>query len=188
MKLAKVGSKSTYHRNLKELTHWKYIVYLPSHNPFKGSKIMMPIFGTSNGQPVNQPLYQAIPKSRQAVGRTNKQNKPIQTNENESKGTHPQKEQEVIDFFQKNKWPVVEAQKFFNHYQANGWKIGGKTDIRDWHACAKKWMLNYREQLSQNQDKSHSTLSNPRSKPKATHENGTDNLHTNRNKNYSEPL
>ena len=50
MQLAKVGSKSTYHRCIKELDYWKYIVYFPSHNPYKGSKIKLLKFGTSTGQ------------------------------------------------------------------------------------------------------------------------------------------
>ena len=41
MEYAKIGSKSTYHKCLKELSYWSYIVYIPSHNPFKGSKINM---------------------------------------------------------------------------------------------------------------------------------------------------
>ena len=41
MQLSKIGSKSTYHRCIKELNHWKYIVYFPSHNPYRGSKIKM---------------------------------------------------------------------------------------------------------------------------------------------------
>ena len=50
MAYSKIGSKSTYHRCIKELSHWEYIVYLPSHNPFKGSRIKMFQFGTSDGQ------------------------------------------------------------------------------------------------------------------------------------------
>lgn len=50
MEYSKIGSKSTYHRCIKELSHWNYIVYYPSHNPFKGSKIKMLKFETSSGQ------------------------------------------------------------------------------------------------------------------------------------------
>lgn len=50
MQYSKIGSKSTYHRCIKELSHWSYIVYYPSHNPFKGSKIKMLKFETSTGQ------------------------------------------------------------------------------------------------------------------------------------------
>ncbi len=50
MKLSKLGSKSTYHRCIKELNYWSYIVYFPSHNPYKGSKIKLTNFGTSTEQ------------------------------------------------------------------------------------------------------------------------------------------
>lgn len=50
MALSKIGSKSTYHRCIKELSHWKYILYTPSHNPFRGSKVKMFDFGTTSGQ------------------------------------------------------------------------------------------------------------------------------------------
>lgn len=35
----------------------------------------------------------------------------------------------------------MEAQKFHNHYQAVGWRIGGKVAIVDWQAAAENWML-----------------------------------------------
>lgn len=50
MRFSKIGSKSTYHRCIKELSHWNYILYSPSHNPFKGSQIKMFNFGTSSEQ------------------------------------------------------------------------------------------------------------------------------------------
>ncbi|WP_117884192.1 hypothetical protein [Aureibaculum luteum] len=53
MDLSKLGSKSTYHRSIKQLSYWNYILYEPSHNPFRGSKISMFNFGTSNEQAVD---------------------------------------------------------------------------------------------------------------------------------------
>ena len=50
--------------------------------------------------------------------------------------------EEVLDFFKLENYPEPEAQKFFNHYQSNGWKIAGKTPMEDWQASAHKWMLN----------------------------------------------
>ncbi|TYA89186.1 hypothetical protein FUA24_03350 [Seonamhaeicola marinus] len=50
MEFSKIGSKSTYHRCIKELSHWSYIIYMPSHNPYKGSRIKMFNFGTSDEQ------------------------------------------------------------------------------------------------------------------------------------------
>jgi len=49
---------------------------------------------------------------------------------------------EVHEFFKQNSYPDSEAKKFFNHYQAIGWKIKGVTPIEDWRAAANKWMLN----------------------------------------------
>ena len=41
MSVAKVGAKGTYHRCMRELNDWNYIVYMPSHNPYKGSRVRM---------------------------------------------------------------------------------------------------------------------------------------------------
>ena len=67
MQLSKIGSKSTYHRCIKELYHWKYIVYFPSHNPYRGSKIKMFKFGTSSGQVVGHNSTQIETSSGQAL-------------------------------------------------------------------------------------------------------------------------
>jgi len=86
MQCAKIGSKSTYHRCIKELDHWSYIVYTPSHNPFKGSKIKMFDFGTSAGQ--------AVDPSRTVIGTSSGQavvpiNKHIQTLKNQKNNKKP---------------------------------------------------------------------------------------------------
>src|SRR5690606_7535479 len=67
MQLSKIGSKSTYHRCIKELNHWKYIVYFPSHNPYRGSKIKMLKFGTSSGQVVGHNNTQIETSTGQAL-------------------------------------------------------------------------------------------------------------------------
>ena len=167
MRFSKIGSKSTYHRCIKELSHWKYIIYYPSHNPFKGSKIKMFNFETSSGQA----LYDNSPKNGQALVPIYKH---IQTNKNINKLDKPKNEKEVIDFFKKENWSEGEAQKFYNHYQGIGWKLGGKTKIVDWQATARNWMLKAEE------------IKNEQSQ-KAVNQN-QDNLKTSKNKNYNEPL
>lgn len=67
MQLSKIGSKSTYHRCIKELNHWKYIVYFPSHNPYRGSKIKILKFGTSSGQVVGHNSTQIETSSGQVL-------------------------------------------------------------------------------------------------------------------------
>lgn len=167
MSFSKIGSKSTYHKCIKDLNHWKYIIYYPSHNPFKGSKIKMFNFETSSKQVVDS----YSPKNGQALVSINKH---IQTNKNSNKLDKPKNEKEIIDFFKKENWPIVEAQKFFNHYQGIGWKVGGKTKIVNWQATARNWMLKAEEIKTEKTQKGVSQ--------------NQDNLKTVKNKNYNEPL
>ena len=85
MRVAKIGSKSTYHRCIVELDKWDYLSYFPSSNPYKGSKIKMFIIETSNESftedhdplleklaeqyhPINEPVvYRHGPNGGQAV-------------------------------------------------------------------------------------------------------------------------
>ena len=82
MLCSKIGSKSTYHRCIKELSHWGYILYIPSHNPFRGSRVRMFDFGTSPGQE----LYPDCAKNGTADGQAVVPKiKHIQTRENQLK-------------------------------------------------------------------------------------------------------
>ncbi|WP_368411680.1 hypothetical protein [Algibacter lectus] len=162
MKLSKIGSKATYHRCITHLNDWRFIKYIPSHNPYKGSEIKMLNLGTTSKQVINEfktSVEQAL------VSNTNS-TKQI---ENYNKQELPKNKFEVINFFIVKKWPKLEAEKFYNHYQSIGWKIGGKIKIVDWQASARNWILKtpkHKNQLSQNKD----------------------NLKTSKIKNYDQPL
>jgi hypothetical protein len=174
MQFSKIGSKTTYHRCIKELHHWKYLLYEPSHNPFHSSKIKMFNFGTSDGQPP-YPSHTNIGTSNgQAVVPINKHIQTGINNTNGNKLDRPKNENEVIIFFLKENWPELEAKKFYNHYQGIGWKVGGKTKIIDWQATARNWMLKADELKME--------------KTMVAVSQNTDNLKTSSNKNYSEPL
>ncbi|MBI1837752.1 MAG: transcriptional regulator [Flavobacteriia bacterium] len=76
----------------------------------------------------------------------------------------------VQEYFKEKNKPDIEAQKFFNYFESNGWKIGGRSPMKNWKAAANNWMLN-------------SSKFNPiQNQPKP------DNLHTNQDKDYSIPL
>lgn len=85
MLYSKIGSKSTYHRCIKELSYWNYLVYMPSHNPFKGSRIKMFDFGTS----IELALYPCHTEigtsSGQALVSINKHIQTIENNKNINK-------------------------------------------------------------------------------------------------------
>ena len=174
MRFSKIGSKTTYHRCIKEMHHWKYLLYEPSHNPFKGSRIKMFNFGTSDGQALYPNDTNIGTSNGQAVVSINKHIQTGKNNTNDTKLDKPKNENEVIDFFEKENWPELEAKKFYNHYQGIGWKVGGKTKIVDWHATARNWMLKADEIKEE--------------KTMVAVSQNTDNLKTSSNKNYNEPL
>lgn len=177
MKFSKIGSNTTYHRCIKELSHWKYILYIPSHNPFKGSRVKLFNFSTSD----NQELYLDYPINGQAVVSNININKH---NINFIKLEAIAKEKLILDFFKKEKYPELEAQKFFNHYQGIGWKVGGKSKIVDWQSTAKSWMLKAAEMKLTSRTDSREK-NNPNALPL---DHFPDNLHVNQNKRYDEPL
>ncbi|MBI1835956.1 MAG: transcriptional regulator [Flavobacteriia bacterium] len=76
----------------------------------------------------------------------------------------------VIEYFKAKKQSEIEAHKFFNYFESNGWKVGGRTPMKNWHASANNWILN--------SEKYKNNLFQPK----------RDNLHTNQNKDYSIPL
>lgn len=48
---------------------------------------------------------------------------------------------DVAAYFAERKGSPVEAEKFYNHYSANGWKVG-RNPMKDWKAAVRKWLLN----------------------------------------------
>jgi 4-alpha-glucanotransferase len=45
-------------------------------------------------------------------------------------------------YFAEKDAPSEEAEKFFNHYESNGWLVGGKSKMKNWQAAARNWLLN----------------------------------------------
>lgn len=58
-----------------------------------------------------------------------------------SKQSKPTLEEAQIYFLEKN-FTEIEAQRFFNYFESNGWLVGGRTKMKDWKAAARNWMLN----------------------------------------------
>ncbi|TXN34988.1 hypothetical protein FVB32_10345 [Flagellimonas hymeniacidonis] len=85
MEFSKIGSKSTYHRCIKELSHWKYLLYTPSHNPFKGSRIKMFNFGTSTEPALYSSRTKIETSNGQALVPINKHIQTIENNKNLNK-------------------------------------------------------------------------------------------------------
>jgi hypothetical protein len=85
--------------------------------------------------------------------------------------------QAVSKHFSANEWPAIEAEKFFNYYQSNGWLVGGKTPMRSWKAAASNWMINSK---TFNHEKDQAKNKSPAGRARS--------LSTEPGKDYSEPL
>ena len=199
MRVAKIGSKSTYHRCVTDLNSWNYLSYFPSNNPYKGSKIKMAIIGTSDEPVVGQynPILEQLaeqyhprgvpleghhhPKNGQVVY----QHRPIDgqalvSNTNNIKQENnikqPKGRQAVILFFEEKDFDADEAKKFYEHYADREWKTSDGKPIRDWRSLATNWMD--RTELFEEENK-------PNKKEVSQIK---DNLRTTKNKDYGQPL
>lgn len=175
MRMAKIGSKSTYHRLIKELTEWGYVIYKPSRNPREYSTISLSQIRDKSGTLMGRTrsIYESYcPKSVPLT----LYNKHIKHNKHIT-GGKPKSQLEVLDFFKQQNYPQQEALKFFNHYQALGWKIGGNAIIEDWKAAADNWIIRSRE-----------FSTSKRSSNIGSKSVQTDYLITSKIKNYAEPL
>lgn len=162
MQISKISSKGTYHKCIKELHNYGYIRYSPSYNPLRGSWVYMFNFEDTSQElsktqaSIEQVVNKHKTSTRQVVGpyinNTNNKNFTNNTNEggetparvdleNESVEKTPGTLEAVKRFFCDENFPDVEAEKFFNHFQSNGWQIAGKTPMQDWKASARSWIL-----------------------------------------------
>jgi len=54
----------------------------------------------------------------------------------------PPTAQQVDAYFLDNGSELIEAAKFRDHFVSNGWKVGGRSPMKDWKASARNWMRN----------------------------------------------
>jgi hypothetical protein len=137
---SRIGSPHTLYRCLKELSMWGYIAYSASKNPVLGSSIT---------------IHRLTPKASGS-------GEPAVTNTAERKSRIPPEQAAVADYFREMGYPSLEAQKFFNHFQSNGWRVGGKAPMRDWQAAARNWIINS-QSFTKTQTQQPLNLSTPKS-------------------------
>ncbi|WP_445716179.1 transcriptional regulator [Flavobacterium sp.] len=97
----------------------------------------------------------------------------------ESRPSKPTQEETQIYFLEKN-FTEIEAQRFFNYFESNGWLVGGRTKMKDWKAAARNWMLNARKFENK-------TNASVQTEPKTINLN-PNHLHVTNQKNYGEAL
>ena len=105
--------------------------------------------------------------------------RPIGIEKPISKQSKPTQEETQIYFLEKN-FPEIEAQRFFNYFESNGWLVGGRTKMKDWKAAARNWMLNTKKfgNKPNNSDRTETKTINL----------NPNHLHVTNQKNYGEAL
>ena len=90
--------------------------------------------------PISSPISDAEthPETRQS-----KEKKSIEKNIDRAR---PQSLEEIKILFKQREYFDAEnqAEKFFNHYTANGWRVG-RNPMKDWRAAAANWNKNSKE-------------------------------------------
>lgn len=188
MKVSKICANATYHKVMKDLHNFGFILYKPSYNPFRGSEVELIELDHEAVQALNGNHTKSSIKNGRAVNGYHAKNEtaiePINEpyinntnspNSKQYKSTLTRSKNELLErpsaeqvqkYFAQQKASEVEAEKFFNHFQSNGWLVGGRAPMKDWQAAARKWLLNSSTYKSQKNS----------------------NLHVSPDKNYNEPL
>jgi hypothetical protein len=64
------------------------------------------------------------------------QNKSKSKSKKEREGLRPARS-DWLAYSKEIGWGTTDAESAFDYYESNGWKIGGKTPVKDWRACAR---------------------------------------------------
>jgi hypothetical protein len=168
MKLCKIGSRNTYLRCLKDLHNYGLITYTPGSDINNPAIISITRWGDDGELLLESSLSRSFfdtddsrydiiiergkgPENELRAGsKKSPSNKQYINNvkRERANGLTPGKkdieipsQEEVEMYFNVNSLSNTEARKFFFHYQARGWVIGGNP-IQDWTFAARKWMMN----------------------------------------------
>jgi len=136
-------TRQQYRTALKNLIKWKYLTIRTTKKGTIAKLIDTSTYDINiendNHQPNHQPNHQVTisqPSGNHQVttNKNVKNGKNVNTKEN--KRFAPPPLEEIIKYFieQDGQDAVNQGNTFFDHFTANGWKVGGKTPMKDWIA------------------------------------------------------
>lgn len=152
------------------------------YNKKKTSKNNKNISIDSNSKILNEEKFLKLDEKEMPLAFANTNEKKIEDNW-QKKSSAKKKEvenpsiEQVKDYFKQEEFSEFEAERFYNYYTSNGWLIGGKTKMIDWHAAARSWILNTAK----------FTINFPQN-PLAKEQPRAKQLQVTEDKNYAEPL
>lgn len=102
----------------------------------------------------NDKKYESIPMVSQdtngslsvsdSVSESDKKEKCEKKNANEVKRFKAPTVEQAKEYFADKGYMESEAERFVDHFTANGWKVG-KSPMKDWKAAARNWMRNVKD-------------------------------------------
>lgn len=91
---------------------------------------------------VNQSTYRGVPQVSIGKGRADKVSIKRERKADKphlSRFTPPSTD-DAITYFCEQGSSAAEAKSFIDYYAANGWKVGGRSSMKDWQAAARNWL------------------------------------------------
>ena len=191
MEKAKINSAKTYTKLMNELARWGYLKYEKSTSRIYGSRVDLFPTSVSNTQVV--PSYKNVINSRNIYNGKKYENFSenqifnisSQQNHETSATSSPTNLQHVKIYFNEKGASEIEAEKFFNYYEARGWLNNSNAPITNWKAAARNWILNIPKFNPKRKRAKQSKIS-PNKTEKPTPR--SNNHHLDQNKDYGAPL
>ena len=91
---------------------------------------------------VSQSAYRRVPQDRLGKVRIGKDS--VKSESKADKPPHPRftppSTDDAITYFCEQGSSAAEAKSFIDYYAANGWKVGGRSSMKDWQAAARNWL------------------------------------------------
>jgi len=152
-------TRQKYRTAMRQLKKWGFATFTPTK---KGTTAkltdtrLFDVFPSSPNHPANQRPTSSQPTANHQVTTNeehkNKEHKNQEQQEKErprspsnSKFIPPTVEQ-VKSEAEKIKLPETEAERFFDHYESNGWRVGHNR-MNNWPASLKNWKRNFESGL-----------------------------------------
>ena len=79
-----------------------------------------------------------------SVSESDKKEKCEKKNTNGVKRFKAPTVEQAREYFSEKGYMESEAERFVDHFTANGWKVG-KSPMKDWKAAARNWMRNVKD-------------------------------------------
>lgn len=91
---------------------------------------------------LEQPLNNKRTTDEQPLNTEKEVKEKKEGKENTYTSARPQNVEQVIEYGADIGLDHPECEAFFDHFTSNGWKVGGKTAMRDWKSALRNWKRN----------------------------------------------